>query len=438
MIHYISAIGIGQPWVGNELRIVSRAGVPFTLHALRRPEHTHFESGWADELNRATEALYPLPWGGMLLSALLAPALFGARFLGALANALFGQRENLRGRVAGLAHLFVACHWARRLRRRTLSHIHSQWAHSPATVGMYGAWLLGVSFSFTGHASDIFRNRVALTEKIRRADFIICISTFHRDFFRKHGARDDQLHIAYCGIDPELFAPCARQRDARAPLRILASGRLVEKKGFEYLIDACKILAEGGRAVECVIGGSGPLEDELRARARALGLADRVRVTGQPINQEDLPGFMAAGDAYCLPCVWARDNDVDGLPQMLMEAMACGLPVVSTRLVGIPDLVIDGETGLLVEPRNAGQLADALGSLIDDPDRAARLAEAGRRWVTDKFDIASSLDPLLELLRSRTEQARGAAAIGDGASGSSSAAARAGVAEWSSREHRTA
>jgi glycosyltransferase involved in cell wall biosynthesis len=112
---------------------------------------------------------------------------------------------------------------------------------------------------------------------------------------------------------------------------------------------------------------------------------------------------MENGDIYCLPCVWASDNDVDGLPQMLMEAMACGLPAVSTTLVGIPDLVIDGKTGLLVPPEDAVALADALQRLAGDPDLARRLAEAGRAHVISEFELATCLEPLLDQYRKRLE-----------------------------------
>jgi len=408
VIHYITDIGVGNAWVGNELRVLEREGVPFVLHSLRNPEAAgypvFFVSEWVEELNRATRVIYPLPPLGLALSVALAPALFGRRFFGAMINALLGKRETFRGRVASIAHLFVACHWARVLRREKVTHIHAQWIQSAGTIGMYGAWLLGVTFSFTGHAADLFRNRVALEDKIRRADFIICISSFHRAFYKKYGARDEQLHIAYCGIDVQHFAPRSRERRQGEPFQIRASGRLVEKKGFTYLIDACNLLADRGVPFECLIGGSGPLEEDLRAQVERLGLGDCVRLTGAPLKQEELPQFMHGGDVYCLPCVWAKDNDVDGLPQMLMEAVACGLPVISTRLSGIPDLVIDGKTGVLVEPGNVQHLADAVESLMNDPARAARLAAAGRQWVVEKFDISKSLQPLIALFRSKLSE----------------------------------
>jgi hypothetical protein len=152
MIHYITTNGIGNAWVGNELRIVQRENIPFVLHGIRGPQQKFFDSDWAIDLNRRTRVIYPIrPWA-MAASLLWAPLLFSWRFWAGLFNAMFGKRESLRCRVACLAHFFVACHWARSLHGDDVSHIHAQWAHSSGSIGMYGAWLLGKSFSFTGHA----------------------------------------------------------------------------------------------------------------------------------------------------------------------------------------------------------------------------------------------------------------------------------------------
>ena len=254
-----------------------------------------------------------------------------------------------------------------------------------------------------GHAADLFRNRAALRDKIRRAECIICISTFHRDFYLRLGARPEQLHIAYCGIDPALFTPCTKPEEPRDVYRIIAAGRLVEKKGFEYLVDACRLLADRGDRFTCAIAGSGELEGALRQRILDRGLEQIVNVTGEPLTQEQIPAFMHSGDLFCLPCVWAHDNDADGLPQLLMEAMACGIPVISTRMVGIPDLIIHDETGALVEPRDSEGLADEIRSLMHEPHRADRLARAGRAWVLKHFDLANSLDPLVDFFAQKVD-----------------------------------
>jgi glycosyltransferase involved in cell wall biosynthesis len=404
MIHYMTIQGVGDAWVGNELRGVKAAGIPVVLHALRRPAKTFFSSEDIAALDRETRTIYPLSRGRAMAALLAAPGRFGGRFWGALGSALFGARESLRVRALGLWHLAVACHWAAGLRGEPIHHIHSQWAHAGASVAMYGAQLLGAPFSFTGHAADLFRERAALRAKIAAAEFIVCISEFHRRFYLSEGARPDQLFVVYCGIDTRHFSPMRRVRPPGAPIRILSSGRLVEKKGFDVLIDALALLKDQGRPFEATIAGSGPLEASLRAQIAARDLGAHVTLTGEALKQEDIPAFMATGDVYTLPCQRAPDGDIDGLPQMLMEAMACGLPAISTDLVGIPDLIEDGATGLLIPPENAPALAAALSRLDDDAALADRLAAAGRDAVLARFDLATCLEPLLDRYRSALEK----------------------------------
>lgn len=403
MIHYMTTQGVGDAWVGNELRVVQTAGIPVVLHALMRPEKTYFTAPDIAAMAEATHVLYPLSKGAALRAVMTAPGHFGQRFWEALGDALFSPRETFRNRLVGLWHFAVACHWARQLAEDDVTHIHSQWIHSGGTVAMYGAWLLGRSFSFTGHAADLFRNRSALSSKIARAEFIICISEFHRQFYLQNGADEAKLHIAYCGIDTSHFTPMRRTRPTGAPVHILSSGRLVAKKGFPVLIEACGILKERGKDFRCTIAGSGPDEAALRAQISAAGLDEVITLTGEALKQEDIPAFMHGGDIYTLPCLWAEDNDVDGLPQMLMEAIACGLPAVSTDLVGIPDLIRDGDTGLLVPPEDPLALAEALIRLAEDEKLAQNLAETGRRHLIDSFDLQTCLEPLISQYRTRLE-----------------------------------
>ena len=397
MIHYFTTSGIGNAWVANELSVVNDSDIPFELHAMRKPETTYHRAIWAERLNEQTKEIYPLPLLGIIISIISAPVLFKWNFFSGLLNAVFGKRENFKARISCFAHFFVACHWARIHRYKAISHIHSQWAHSCCSIAMYAAWLLNKSFSFTGHGTDLWRDRVALEDKIRRADFIACISNFHRDLYLKHGARPEQLHIVYCGIDVERFSPSSEDRLPNdGIIHIRSSGRLVEKKGFTYLIEACNILKNRGINFECIITGSGPLEQELRNKINLWGLFDKVTLTGDALKQEDIPSFFQSGTLYCLPCVWASDNDADGLPQMLMEAMASGLPSVSTHLVGIPDLVINNKTGLLVAPNEPEMLADAIYRLSADKPLAERLSIEGRNHICTHFDLNKSLRPLID------------------------------------------
>lgn len=403
MIHYMSIQGVGDAWVGNELNVMRKAGIPVVLHALRRSSRKLFDSPWANEMLGNTRFIYPIPPLGFIASVLMAPFLFGSSFFSALGNALFGERENFRNRVVALLHLFVAAHWARGLRGEKVTHIHSQWIHSGGSIAFYGSWLLGVSFSFTGHAADLFRERVALKDKIRRAEFIVCISDFHRNFFIKEGADPAKLIIGYCGINLDLYKPKPEGTPKNPKLEIRSSGRLVEKKGFNHLIAACGILRDRNVDFQCVIGGNGPLFAELSKQVADLKLEKYVKLTNQEITQEAIPQFMYEGDIYCLPCVWAKDNDVDGLPQMLMEAMACGLPAISTRLVGIPNLIIHEKTGLLCEPGQEKELADAILRLWNDPQLAKTMVQNAHVHMRERFDLNKSLSGLIEQYRKRLD-----------------------------------
>jgi colanic acid/amylovoran biosynthesis glycosyltransferase len=400
VIHYITTNGIGNAWVAAELQVMEHKGIPFVLHSMRAPHQNFFGSEWASRLNARTRLLYPLPPASFAWSLLAAPFLFRGRFLAACLNALFGKRESFRARAASIAHVLVACHWARALRRDKPALIHAQWVHSSGTIAMYGAWLLGVPFSFTGHAVDLFRDAAALEDKVKRADFIVCISTFHRDLYRRLGAEDTKLHLVYCGIDLAHYAYHPRAWTGRPPL-ILSLGRLVEKKGFGVLLDACGMLKSRGVPFRCVIAGDGPLDRPLRDHAARLALQSDVEITGKALLQEELPAFLDGGDIFAQPCVWSKDGDADGTPRTLMEAMASGMPAVSTRVAGIPDMIDDGRTGILVDPEDPLHLADALERLIRDPGLASRLAEGGRRYMEQKFEIHRCLEPLAALFRSR-------------------------------------
>jgi len=409
MIHYITSTGVGNAWVGNELMSLADNGIPFRLHSLHQPTSTFFKSERVAGIAQQTNYIYPLGAGRVIVSVLLAPFLFPRHFLPALWNSLFGRKESFTVRLKSILHFCVACAWARELRHEQVSHIHSQWINSCGTVGMYAAWLLGKSFSFTGHAADLFRERCALKDKISRAQFIVCISTFHRDFYITEGAGPEKLIINYCGIDTSQFSPCSAinselKNSQGRPLRLLSAARLVEKKGFKYLISACKSLAEKGVNFECVIAGDGPLLNQLEVQIRQHNLAGCISLTGLPLLQEDIPEFMRGGDIYCLPCVWAGDGDVDGLPQMLMEAMACGVPVISTRLVGITDLIDDGDTGLLAEPNDADDLAEKIERLISDKSLRDRFAKSGREKVESHFDLSNCLEPLLTKFRQKIKK----------------------------------
>ncbi|MFO0953740.1 MAG: glycosyltransferase family 4 protein [Isosphaeraceae bacterium] len=388
-VGYVGVDVLNNATVCNEATGLLAAGVPLEVASVYpHRSATYYHDETLDRLRAAVRDIYPIRPAELAGALLGGPFRFGMRFWKTLAAAAFGPAEGPKQRLTLLYQFLPGLVLATRWRNAGIGHIHAHWAHTATSVAMHAAGLLGVGFSFTGHANDLFVHRVALLAKVRRARFIVCISEYHRKLYLDMGAEPDRLKVVYCGIDTRRFAADAESRRLASVgrPRVVSVGRLVEKKGFHDLIAACARLRDDGVDCECVIAGSGPERDRLRRLIDDHALADRVTVTGETVLQEDLPGLLRSSAVLALPCVRDRDGDMDGLPSVLTEAMLCGVPVVSTRFVGIPDLVRDGETGRLVEPGDVPALAEAVRSLLESPEESARLGEAGRAWALEHFD----------------------------------------------------
>jgi glycosyltransferase involved in cell wall biosynthesis len=255
---------------------------------------------------------------------------------------------------------------------------------------------LAVPFSFTAHAHDIFLEDHLLAHKLRAARFAVGISRFNRQHLAERIGPQSvgSMRIVHCGVSLPAFP---YSPDGREPDRILAVGRLDHIKGFEHLVEACGVLARSGVPFRCDIVGSGPLEAALRARIERLGLAERVRLLG-PQKQEVVRGLLQQAGIFALPSVVTPRGDRDGIPVALMEAMASGAPVVSTRVSGIPELVDHEATGLLARPADAADFAACLERLLRDPALARRLAERARRHVEEEFEIGKETRKLYDAI----------------------------------------
>jgi len=273
--------------------------------------------------------------------------------------------------------------------------IHAHWGTYPSTVAWALARALGKPFGFTTHAHDIFLHDHLLAEKLEAAAVPVTISRFNVEWLAEHATprARARLAVVHCGVDLEALPFLSGPRE---PGTILAVGRLDDIKGFDVLVDAVALLARQGRSVRCRIVGAGPREADLRARVLRLGLAGAVELAGARPEPE-VRAALAAASVFALPSVVTPRGDRDGIPVSLMEAMAAGTPVVSTRVSGIPELVEDGVSGLLVPERDAPALAAALARLSDDPALGPRLAASARAKVEREFDARVEANKLLEL-----------------------------------------
>jgi len=274
-------------------------------------------------------------------------------------------------------------------RRERLAHLHAHFATDATTVAYLANLLSGIPYSFTAHAKDLYREGIELSlfrAKVDAARFVVTVCDANVQHITTHLAPGSATPILrlYNGVDLQLFSPGAENLQNQR--KIVAIGRLVPKKGFEVLVDAAAELASRGSAFELEILGDGELMPSLRARIAELGIGEHVKLLGA-LPQNQVVEHLQAAAIGTLPCVVDSDGNRDALPTSLLESMGCGLPVVSTPVGGVPEIVVDGETGLLVPPGDANSLALALQSLLDAPRRARAMGAAARRRAEDLFDL---------------------------------------------------
>jgi len=299
----------------------------------------------------------------------------------------------------GLGYRFLySANLARRIIKNECSHIHVHFAHVPTDIAMYAAVFSNISFSVTAHANDLFERGWLLSEKVSRSAFFATISEFNQRFLVGLGVDKEKVKIIRCGVDADKFSMrLGFVRNTRVKLGLV--GRLVEKKGVDTLINAVSLLKQQGILFELYIAGSGPLEDELKLHVQQLGLdSDEVVFLGV-IAHKDVAEFITSLDAFVLPCKQDRQGDMDGVPVVLMEAMLSGVPVISTELSGIPELVINKETGLLVKPNDERGLADAIIAIINQDELRVNMINNAISKVSSEFSLVGNVKKLYELLK---------------------------------------
>ncbi len=410
VIAYISQQfpSLTMTFVYREVLALRRRGLTIRpISVWRPPEGTVSEE--ARELIVETFYIFPLPWLELLFNHLRYLFTRPGRYLRTLGQLTLFNREPLGHRLRLLAQFVYAVQAAAEVERCRARHIHADFALNATTVAMVASQLTGRPFSFTAHAADIFVDPILLREKIAASSFVVTISEYNRRHLIRVAGDNGvagKIHVIHCGLDMEQFAP-ARERTPNAIPMLLTVGRLVEKKGLRYLVKACHILDEQGYEFECLIVGRGPEEKVLHELIQRYGLNKQVRLLGA-MPQERVRELLQQADVFVLPCVVANDGDQDGIPVVLMEAMAMGVPVVSTFLSGIPELVESGVNGLLVSPREETALARAIAVLLQDAEKRARMGAAGRRKVLGEFNIERSAARLLVLFEGLAAEREGA------------------------------
>jgi glycosyltransferase involved in cell wall biosynthesis len=427
---------ITETFVLFEMQAIEREGVEIELYPLLRARNTgtHPEGAgiWGKfvELLRApaTEAaMHPearpfvarAHYSPLLSIAIIAvngwmlamhPLRYG-RALGRLVFDNLGSWNYLLGALALFPKTVAA---ARDMQRRGVTHVHAHFGNHPAAMAWVVHQLTGIPYSFTAHGADIQVDQHMLKRKVLEAAFVVTISDYNARFLVEHcgEAARSRIRVIRCGVDTTVFRPAKSPAEERhgvspataspRPLRLVCVGTFYEVKGHRYLIEACQLLRRRGIDFTCSLVGDGPLGSQLRELASSLGVADAVRFLGRR-TRDEIADLLRQSDVLVAPSIPTESGRREGIPVVLMEAMASGLAVVGSDISGIPELVEDRVNGRLCPPRDPAALADALAELRDDPERIELWGSAARGKVLRDYHLPTNARRLIALFANSQE-----------------------------------
>jgi glycosyltransferase involved in cell wall biosynthesis len=379
---------LSQTFIVNEVLALERRGVQLDVVSMVRSGETIVQPQVADV--KAPIMYLDEPEQGRLRAHASAFAAAPGRYLSTLLLCL--RRPGLAAGYGDSSAVECLTHATRISARindlrgpERPTHVHAHFAHDPALVGMFVAMLTGLPFSFTGHARDLYQIPArSLAARAARATTLVTCCEANVTFIRETipGASRIPVEVIHHGVELDRFSPRDRGQDHGVPV-LVSVGRLVEKKAFDDLLHA---LAKLDEPFTCQIYGDGPLHDELVRLRDELGLADRVEFMGAR-DTDEIVEALAEADAFVLTPTTTEDGDRDGIPNVLVEAMACGLPVVTTTAGGITELVRHDVNGLLCDPEDIAAIARSIGAVIGDAELRTRLGAAGRRTVEAEYDV---------------------------------------------------
>lgn len=416
-----------ETFILGEILTLEKQGVQVALYSLLRPRatrvHPEGASIWRKAIERisrdkGTILMHPeaaplarrtiytpfLSWS--ILKAQIRylaknPAAYLAT-LWTLIRANWGSANFLLG---SLAIFPQTVYFAQKMVADEVTHVHAHFANHPAAAAFIIHRLAGIPYSFTAHGADLQVDQHMLREKVNEAVVAITISNYNKEFMvAKCGEKfREKIRVIHCGIDTQLFKPASEELQlerSAEPFKFLCIGTMYEVKGHTYLIEACRILKERKINFECHLIGDGPLRLILSQQVAVAGLESNVRFHGQ-LTRQQVAVFLQMVDAMVVPSIPTSNGRREGIPVVLMEAMASGKPVVASGISGIPELVEDQLSGLLVLPRQPQAIADALERLIQDPQLRSRLGQGGRQKVEREFDLIKNSAQLLQVFNER-------------------------------------
>src|SRR5215469_3914287 len=386
---------LSETFILNEVVSLEQRGMNIRIFSVKEADPGPAHAKVAEVRAKVTYLALRPHWRQALFANLCSLVRQPRRYLWVLLEALV--RVIRRRHLATLRDFFKAGYLVDMLFRKPADHLHAHFATAPALVAMFAHRLCGIRYTFTAHAKDIYLNDPEMfRRKIQRARAVVTCTEYNRRFLLKEYGPlcSGKIHCIYHGIDTSQFKfTSPRHFDSGQPV-ILSVARLVEKKGLGDLIAAVDILRRRGCSFRVEIVGTGPCRGALEAQVKRLELGDHVKFLGAQAHDVVCLAYQRAA-VFVLPCVITPNGDRDGIPNVLLEAMASGLPVVSTPVSGIPELIESGANGLLVPPHEPRSLADAIEKLVTSQELDERLSSAARVKLETSFSLEVSAERLL-------------------------------------------
>ncbi len=399
---------ISETFISNEIKLLEDHGFPIHIFSMRQPRenfsHTSVKQIQASVDYLPESLLVPLP--RFLYHNLKLAKEIPRTYRKVMKFAL--KRLAQTRKMATLKHFFQAGYLVHRfLPDCPLVHLHAHFAHSPASVAMFTSKLSGIPFSFTAHAKDIYTSEPErLTEKIRLSRFVITCTEYNKKHLMKLApSNTSSIHRIYHGIDIDLFLNRNEKPQPSVPYRILTIARLIEKKGLPTVCKAIRILCDQGVSVRHVLIGDGDERKKILSLINELKLENVTRWLGTQPHQEVLDHYRKA-DLFVLGCEVAPNGDRDGIPNVVLESMAMGVPVVITRESAIPEVVINGQTGLLVSPRRPEEMAQAMRRLLTDTKLRKTIISTARNRIICEFDNKRLIEKLASVYTGKIPEFR--------------------------------
>ncbi len=392
---------ISETFISNEIRLLEKMGLRIHIFSMRQPRENFSHDSVREIQAGVTYLPETMTWGlpALLWHTFMLLLERPGRFFSGL-KLLFSRFRLAPKKHTWLKHYMQAAFLVRKAKGMGLAHIHCHFAHTPTTVGMYAAHFEGVPFSFTGHAKDIYTQDPArIQDKIERAKFLVTCTKYNERYLTDISGGRKPVHCVYHGINLDLFSANGRPQAARSPYSIMTVARFVPKKGLDIILKALRRLRDKGLDFRYTLIGDGSDHDKVLSLIDELNLGDVIDMPGTVAHGEVVKRFETA-DLFVLGCRQAADGDRDGIPNVVAESMAMGVPVASTDISGVPELVEHEKTGLLCASESVGGMAGIIERLLTDDELRTQVIPAAREKVNQVFNNKKLIEDLGNIYKS--------------------------------------